>query len=706
MKRFLTSLLVMSVSLASFADEGMWLLPLLEKMNIKTMQEMGCRLSAEEIYSINNTSLKDAVVIFGNGCTGEVVSDQGLVLTNHHCGYSSIQQLSSVEHNYLADGYWAGSLSEEIPVPGLTVTFLDTFIDVTDALKAAEAECKKEKDAVDAVMKLHEELTSQLEAQKPGVTARIVPFYGGNAYYLIGYKRFTDIRFVGAPPSSIGKFGADTDNWMWPRHTCDFSMFRIYADKDGNPARYSADNVPYVPEKSLKVSVRGINEGDFQMIMGFPGSTDRYMTVAELQQRRDIENAIRIKCRGVRQEVLLADMLADPKVKIQYASKYSRSSNYWKNSIGMNEAIERLGVEQKCRDREIAFTEWANADKDRAKKYGKVIEDQAKAIKAEGELITVMNYLGESLNTIEITAIAGRVDGIADDAGLVRKAAGSFYKDYSMPTDRKVAVKMIELFREDVSAKNWPKAISEIDKKFDGNVGAYVDDLFDKSIFTSEEKLLENLEKEDFCEIVKSDPATVLRNSVMDLADDITARTMKIARKMGKANKATSLYIAGLTEMAGDGAIYPDANFTMRLTYGKVLPYSPKDGIRYNYYTTLTGVMEKEDPDNWEFVVPERLKELYAAKDFGEYARPDGTMPACFINTCDITGGNSGSPVLDADGCLVGLAFDGNWESLSGDIIFEPEYQRCIGVDVRYVLFIIDKFGGAHHLIEEMDIVR
>lgn len=693
----------MSVSLASFADEGMWLLPLLERMNIKTMQEMGCRLTAEEIYSINSTSIKDAVVIFGNGCTGEVVSGQGLVLTNHHCGYSSIQQLSSVEHNYLADGYWAGSLEEEIPVPGLAVTFLESFTDVTEAVKAATAKCRKDEDVTKAVLNLTEELSAPMQAQNPGVTVRIYPFYGGNAYYLIGYRKFTDIRFVGAPPSSIGKFGADTDNWMWPRHTCDFSMFRIYADKDGNPAKYSEDNVPYVPKKSLKVSVRGINEGDFQMIMGFPGSTKRYMTVAELQQRRDVENAIRIKCRGARQEVLLADMLADPKVKIQYASKYSRSSNYWKNSIGMNEAIENLGVEQKCRDRELAFTEWVNADKDRAKKYGKVIEEQAKAIKVMGELNTVLTYLSESINTIEIAGIAGRVNQTAGNAGQVRKVAGSFYKDYSMPTDRKVAVEMIKLYRESVSAKNWPKVVSEIDKKFGGNVEAYVEYLYDYSVFTSEEKLLWALEYADFQKMIEDDPATELYNSIMEMSDDIVSRT---AKPRVRANSATSLYIAGLTEMAGDEAIYPDANFTMRLTYGKVLPYSPKDGIRYNYYTTLTGVMEKEDPNNWEFVVPERLKELYAAKDFGEYARPDGTMPACFINTCDITGGNSGSPVLDADGCLVGLAFDGNWESLSGDIIFEPEYQRCIGVDVRYVLFIIDKFGGAHHLIEEMDIVR
>ncbi len=703
MKRFLTSLLVLSISLASFADEGMWLLPLLEKMNIKTMQEMGCRLSAEEIYSINNTSLKDAVVIFGNGCTGEVVSDQGLVLTNHHCGYSSIQQLSSVEHNYLADGYWAGSLSEEIPVPGLAVTFLDTFIDVTDAVKAATAKCRKEEDVTKALIKLTEELGAPLQAQKPGVTARIVSFYGGNAYYLIGYKKFTDIRFVGAPPSSVGKFGADTDNWMWPRHTCDFSMFRIYADKDGNPANYSADNVPFIPKKSLKVSVRGINEGDFQMIMGFPGSTERYMTVAELQQRRDIMNAILIKCRGVRQEVLLADMLADPKVKIQYASKYSSSSNYWKNSIGMNEAIERLGVEQKCREREEAFAEWVNADKDRIKKYGKAVEDQAKAIDSGRATASELLYLSETLYRIELAAIAGRVSRAEGDKEQIKKTAAAFYKNYSMPTDKKVAVKMIELYRESLPAKAWPKVISAVDKKFGGDVEAYVDYLYDCSVFTSEEKLAWALEFADFQKMLKDDPATELFGSLDSHAVALADRQARIRSKI---DSATSLYIAGLTEMAGDGAIYPDANFTMRLTYGKVLPYSPKDGIRYNYFTTLTGVMEKEDPDNWEFVVPERLKELYAAADFGEYARPDGTMPACFINTCDITGGNSGSPVLDADGCLVGLAFDGNWESLSGDIIFEPEYQRCIGVDVRYVLFIIDKFGGAHHLIEEMDIVR
>ena len=701
MKRIFITFLALGLSLASFADEGMWLLPLLEKMNIKTMQEMGCRLSAEDIYSINQTCLKDAVVIFGNGCTGEVVSGQGLVLTNHHCGYGSIQKLSSVEHNYLADGFWAGSLQEELPVEGLSVTFLESFTDVTEAVKAATEKCKKDNDFAKAFAKISEELCAPLHAQDPTVTARVYPFYGGNVYYLIGYRKYNDIRFVGAPPSSIGKFGADTDNWMWPRHTCDFSVFRIYASPDGKPAAYSADNVPLVPKKSLKVSVRGINEGDFQMIMGFPGSTERYMTVAELQQMRDIDNAIRIKCRGVRQEVLLADMLADPQVKIQYASKYSSSTNYWKNSIGMNEAIERLGVEQQCREREEAFTEWANADKDRAKKYGKAIAEQAKAIEEGKESRILISYISETLSRIELASIAGSSQG--GDVKQVKSAAQAFYKDYSMPTDKKVAVKMIELFRESIPAKSWPKAVAAIDKNYGGDVEAYVEELFANSVFTSEEKLEAALAGEDFKNVLKNDPATALYESVGAVFNAVRS---EFSKSRSKISSATSLYIAGLTEMAGDNPIYPDANFTMRLTYGKVLPYSPKDGVRYNYYTTLSGVMEKEDPDNWEFVVPEKLKELYAAKDFGEYARADGSMPACFINTCDITGGNSGSPVLDADGCLVGLAFDGNWESLSGDILFEPEYQRCIGVDVRYVLFIIDKFGGAHHLIDEMDIVR
>ena len=697
-------MLASALSLCAAADEGMWLLPLLEKMNIKTMQQMGCRLSADEIYSVNHTSLKDAVVIFGNGCTGEVVSGQGLLLTNHHCGYSSIQKLSSVEHDYLANGYWAMSQGEELPVEGLTVTFLESFTDVTDQVNKATRGCENDEEAFSkAFREISDKLTAPLYAADTFVNASVVSFYGGNAYYLIGYKNFKDIRFVGAPPSSIGKFGADTDNWMWPRHTCDFSVFRIYADKNNNPAAYSADNVPYTPKKALNISLKGVNEGDFSMIMGYPGSTQRFMTSSEVREQRDLTNAIRIYCRGERQKILLEDMLADPKVKIQYASKYSGSTNGWKKWIGMNEAFEKLGVEQRRESEEAAFTKWVSEKKSRQKKYGTALADIDSAVAARKEIGSVLTYLTETVFRVELFDVASEYAQLKEAPEAERDAAlAEFYKDYSVSTDRKVAKRMLAVCRENVAGEYLPALYKTVDEKFGGDIDAYVDNLFDNSVFTSEESLKAALASDGAAEKIAADPASGVLDGVMEQYRAMSKTLAGIRSLSSRGHKA---YIAGQLEMNGDKAIYPDANFTMRLTYGNVKSYCPKDGVKYEYYTTLKGVMEKEDPDNWEFVVPGKLKELYAARDYGRYANSKGEMPACFIMTGDITGGNSGSPVMDADGNLIGLAFDGNWESMSGDIIFEPDLQRCICVDIRYVLFIMDKFGGAGRLIEEMNII-
>ncbi len=732
MRKFKT-LLIIALSLTAMlplsADEGMWLLPLLEKMNIRTMQDMGCKLSAKDIYDANNTSLKDAVVIFGGGCTGEVISDNGLLITNHHCGYSSIQQLSSVEHDYLTDGYWAMTLDRELPAEGLSVTFLESFTDVTKEVNSALEKAKTPEESNDCLEKVTDELTKKAVGDSKILYAEVSSMFGGNQYFLIVYKVFKDVRFVGAPPSSIGKFGADTDNWMWPRHTCDFSMFRIYADKDNNPADYSEDNVPYHPRKSLAISLKGIQDQDFSMIMGYPGSTNRFMTASEVVDTYD-NNKIRIQCRGIRQDLMLEDMLADPNVKIQYASKYSGSSNGWKKWIGMNETFDKLGVQQRRADEEKSFEEWINKKKTRQEKYGNAILQIDEALAERKVANDDMTWIRESLGRIEIYSVALNVVNsmkmaLAEKDSVkritmiddMRDFMLSFYKDYNTSTDKKIAKAMFSLCRENIPADRLPSIYHYIDSTCNGDIDAYVEDLFRQSAFSyfpkfeiAINKALEERTAESVDETVKDemvflkDPAYLAARSLMEEIP-LLGKSINEARK--KYSEGKKAFIAGQLEMNKGKAMYPDANFTMRLTYGKIGSYSPKDGVLYNYYTTLDGVMQKEDPDNWEFVVPAKLKDLYSAKDFGRYARPeDGKMPACFINNCDITGGNSGSPVLNAYGQLTGLAFDGNWESMSGDVIFEPDYQRCICVDIRYVLFIIEKFGGAGYLLDEMNIVK
>ena len=692
-------LLVCAILLGSAplkADEGMWLLPLLEKLNIKKMQEMGCKLSAEDIYSINNSSLKDAIVHFGGGCTAEIVSDKGLLFTNHHCGYGNIQALSTVEHDYLKDGYWAMSLKEELPAKGLSVTFVDKFVDVTERLNKAVAKAKNDEDYKKRWNKEVEKIKAEAVKADPTLQARVTSFYNDNMYLLITTRTFKDIRFVGAPPSSIGKFGADTDNWMWPRHTGDFSVFRIYADKNNNPAEYSEENVPYTPKQSLKISLKGVKENDFAMIIGFPGRTTRFMSSEEALETQKINNAISIYVRGEKQDIWMNDMLADPKVRIQYSSKYAGSSNGWKKWMGMNETFDKLNIVERRAAEEKAFNEWVAADPKRVEKYGTAVETINSTIKERAEYAYVYRYLSETLSAIELIKAPQRAQ-----RGGTRQA---FYKDYSASTDRKLAKRMIAIYKEKVDAKYHPAFFAEIDSKFGGSIDAFVDNLFDTSVYTSEEKYNEaNKAAVAAGKDLSSDPVEALRKDLHKVSGMIMPKLLESSAKINAAKKA---YVAGTLEMMGDNASYPDANSTMRLTYSKVLPYSPKDAVIYDYITTLDGVMEKEDPNNWEFVVPAKLKELWKAKDFGEYALENGKMPVAFLCNGDITGGNSGSPVLNDKGELLGLAFDGNWEAMSGDVIFEPSLQRCINVDIRYVLFIIDKFGGAGYLLNEMNIVR
>ena len=715
MKKIISIITAMTVFAGSvFADEGMWLLPLLEKMNGKAMKEMGCELTPKQIYDINNTSLKDAIVQFGGGCTGEIVSAEGLLLTNHHCGYSNIQKLSSVEHDYLKDGYWAMNRSEELPCEGLTVTFLEYMQDITGILEKAEKKARKQfKDddekVLESISGKIDALVKEAEANNPHCNVEVQSFYNDNVYYLIVYKVYTDVRFVGAPPSSIGKFGADTDNWMWPRHTGDFSMFRVYADKDNNPADYSPENVPLKAKNHLKISLAGVQEGDYTMIMGYPGRTTRFQTSPELKSQIE-QNDIRIAARTIRQDVMLEDMLADPKVKIQYASKYSGSSNGWKKWQGMKLAFDKLDIIGRAEQEEAAFSEWVNASKKRKEKYGTALQDLANGIEAGRDANNAFTKAFETVYKIELTNFALTLNmlanrGIRSGQDTIEALKSAYeaiagqYGDYSASTDRKVAKALLKHYRDIAEPANYLKNLPE--DFADMNIDSFVDGLFNESVFTSAESLKAAIDEKGMD--VLNDPAVKVGMSIYNECLQTQMLTMKSAQDLGKARQ---VYTAGLLEWKKGEPSYPDANFTMRYTYGKVGGYSPKDAVVYKHYTTLDGVMEKEDPDNWEFVVPEKLKELWKNKDFGQYGTADGEMVTCFLSNNDITGGNSGSPIMNARGELIGLAFDGNWESMSSDVVFEPDLQRCINVDIRYVLFIVDRFGGAGWLIDEMDIVK
>jgi hypothetical protein len=661
MKKLLLTLAAVAVLLPSArADEGMWMLPLLEKINADAMRNLGSRLTPDQIYSINHSSIKDAVVQFGGGCTGELISGSGLLVTNHHCGYSSIQALSSEEHNWLEDGYWASDRSQEIPVPGLTVKFLQKMTDVTDKAGTDKA---------------REALIAKALKDNPNCEARIVSFFNDNVQYLVISKIYRDVRFVGAPPASSGKFGGDTDNWMWPRHTCDFSMFRVYAGADNEPADYSESNVPMSPKQFLNVSLKGIEEGDFAMIMGYPGSTQRYQTASQLEDMLRI-NDIRIAARGVRQDVLWKEMRADDKVSLQYASKYASSSNGWKKWIGMKEAFGKLDVIGRQREKEANLNKWIMEKTARIRKYGDSVNAIAAVVSERSQAYRDYTLLNETIGRIELL-------------NLVKAKSTSIYKDYNADVDRKVAHAMVRHYLDNAA----PEGRLEISEE-------QIDKIFDESAFTSAERL----EAARAAGInLENDPAVVLRNAFTDKASPLIASIVSSSERLEAPSKA---YAAALLDWQKDSPSYPDANMTCRLTYGTVKGYEPKDGVIYKYYTTLKGVMEKEDPGNYEFRVPAKLKELYNTRDYGQYANDKGEIVTCFLTNLDITGGNSGSPVMDADGNLIGLAFDGNWEAMSGDVIFEPELQRCICVDIRYVLFMMDKFGGAGWLLDEMNIVK
>ena len=708
-KLFIVCVLALFV-MPAWADEGMWLLPYLEKLNVKDMKKGGLKLSAKDIYNVNGNSLKDAIVIFGGGCTGEVVSPEGLLLTNHHCGYGSIQQLSSVENDYLKNGFWAMSRDEEIPAPGLKVQFIRRLEDVTGRV-LGEAALLGVGPMRDSIVAANQNMViEEYKEAYPGYEVAVRSFMGGNQYFAVMSEVYTDIRLVGTPPNSMGKFGGDTDNWMWPRHTDDFSMFRIYAGPDNRPAGYSPENRPYQAPVHLKISLKGYKENDFSMIMGFPGSTQRYMTTYEMQYMIDVENANRIYIRGERQKILMEDMLADDAVRLQYSAKYASSSNYWKNSIGMNKALIDNNIPEKKAALEQRFAVWA-AGTDAPFRYAETLPNIKEAVEEKAATGRVYQYFYEAfLRGIEIMSMPAFVEhniklgenGEIINIGEMEKKAADFYKDFNEPTDRRVAKRMFAIVRENLAPDDLPSVYGTIDSLFGGNTDAWVDYMYDNTNFSSSDKLAALLDNFDN-DVFDADPALRTYNSIQTEMVELVGKIGPLQKRL---NDWRGIYVKGLTEMDPGGKYYPDANFTIRLTYGQVLPYNPRDGVIYKYYTTLKGVIEKEDPSNpLEFTVPEELKNAYAASDYGQYGQ-NGQLRLNFLTNNDITGGNSGSPVLNGRGELIGLAFDGNWEAMSGDVVFEPELQRCINVDIRYVLWTIDKFAGAGHLLDEMTIIK
>ena len=716
MRRLLTLALAFFIGFGTYvkADEGMWLPMLVKQLNYAQMQKMGLQLSPEEIYSINNSSLKDAIVIFGRGCTGEIVSPEGLLLTNHHCGYGSIQGVSTVEHDYLTDGFWAYTKKEEIPIEGLTVQFLDRIEDVTATILEGVTDEMTEDERNEIIDKNRKTLAEQL-TEGTDLKAVIKPFFGGNEYYAYIYETFTDIRFVGAPPSSIGKYGADTDNWMWPRHTGDFSMFRVYTAPDGAPAAYSEENIPLKSKHFLPINISGVEKGDFSMIMGYPGSTDRYLTSFGVEMAIDKTNPTIVDIRRKKLDIMREDMDASDAVRIQYASKYAGTANYWKYFIGQTKGLKRLNVAAKKKALEDEFTKWANATPERKKKYGDALGMIEEAYKNIETFDLAKTYFFEGIyRGPEILRYAMSFGGLAkalenkDDTEKAEKmtqrlkdGAAKYFKDYNAPTDQKLLAAMLKMYAENVPQDQQPEFMKDLTKKYKGDFDAYAAKVFDKSIFTSLAKVDAFLAKPKAKSITK-DPAYIASIAFMKNYREINKQISKSDKMLERGNR---LFIDGLRKMNPDKVYYPDANFTQRLTYGTVEDYYPADAVHYNYFTTVDGILEKEDPNNWEFVVPDKLKELIKNKDFGPYG-DDGEMKVCFLTTHDITGGNSGSPVINGKGELIGLAFDGNWEAMSGDIAFEPELQRTINVDIRYVMFIIDKYAGAQNLIDEMVITE
>ncbi len=711
MKRFrlLTTLLVLFPAFL-FAGEGMWI-PMLLQYNEKEMQAMGMKITAEDIYSINHSSLKDAIVLFGGGCTGELVSDQGLLLTNHHCGYDYIQKHSSVEHDYLTNGFWAMNRGEELPCPGLSVIFLREMRDVTEKVLFNITDDMPENERQAKIDENIKKLVADFEKQSP-YKVSIKPFFLGNEYYALFNETYTDVRLVGCPPSNIGKFGGDTDNWVWPRHTGDFSVFRVYADKDGHPAVYHKDNVPYKPAQHLEISLKGANEGDFAFVFGYPARTNEYLPAVAVDQEANVIDPITVDLRGQVLDIYNQYQEQDPKVRIQYASKHAGIGNGWKKWMGVTEGINHFHGVQKKHDFETRFYDWVMQSRSRYM-YANLLKDFKKNYKDLEPYQLAYTYMAEAGLRIELVSFAGRFarlaavdketaqDKVDQMVANLKAAIPSFYKDYYEPIDRDVAKMLLKEYLKAQPADFRPSFLNDIK-----DVDEYVDKLFDKTMFTDEAKmtaLLDGFKVKDAKKLA-NDPAMKVYQSLIGFyRDEVYDNISSITKDNDRLRR---IYMKGQMEMQPEKRLFPDANFTLRVTYGKVEGFKPQDGKTFRHFTTLEGIMEKENPDIYDYVVEPRLKELYNKKDYGRYADKDGTMHVAFtasVHTCLLY---TSGPILNADGQLLGLNFDRCWEGTMSDLIYDPDICRNISVDIRYVLFIIDKFAGAGHLIDEMTIVE
>ncbi|MBQ7489997.1 MAG: S46 family peptidase [Bacteroidales bacterium] len=702
-------LVVIGIKAQTPPDEGMWLPMFVKNYNYADMQRLGLKLTAEQMYDINNSSLKDAIVQLGNFCTGEIISDQGLMLTNHHCGYSSIADHSSEEHDYLKYGFWAKNRDEELPNEGLTVTFLVKMADVTSDVLAGITDSTKKSERSKKIKAATDKLKKE-NSDDGRYTVVIKPFYEGNEYYMFVYEIFKDVRLVGAPPSSIGKFGDETDNWVWPRHTGDFSIFRIYTAPDGSPATYSPDNVPLKPKHVLPLNISGVQEGDYAMIWGYPGTTNRFMTSYEIENYLKVDNTATIKAFDMILPVIREEMNARDAVRIAYASSYASMANYWKNSKGKGASLVKLKIADQKAAEEARLLEWINADPARVEKYGDPMKAIAKTCaNNDADAMSAFWYCNFSLSLSKILILPYQVNFEPKDdkatfsdeqkATLLEQYRGAM-EGADAVTEAKIIAATLNLFKT-LPEKFQPDIYEYINKKFKGDFDAYAKFVVEKSIIGNEENFKKFLDKPS-AKVYQNDAGIKYYSGIFKVIMLAQGNYREFNSKLSGPRRK---YIAALKEMNADKPMYPDANSTMRCTYGTVMDYYPSDGVHYKYYTTAQGILEKEVPGDPEFDVDPKLKQLILDKDFGRYADKNGYLPVCFLTNNDITGGNSGSPVLNAKGELIGCAFDGNIEALSSDIAYDPKLQRCINVDIRYVLFVIDKFAGATHLIKEMNIV-